>query len=284
MDLSKLQIRPLSGSADWPIWKRRIRDFLDYHAGALDVIDGLLVKPVPLDDSTSDQQRKQFKEKSELFRKANSYTKSVITSALTEDTYRKVMDKGTAKEVWDELKRNFEASSKDQLFKICSDFFGFAWNASDDVSCHVAKLKTLWNELNIGLQQKGENQLPDMMLICKILHILPVEYQTFKTSWMLLSDNRQTIDEMVNQLCVFERDAKLGAASKTNNSEALVVKAVLQKSSQRNSNIRSKEESSQVAVIIFMKMGIGSRTVRSGLQMEDWQRMQPRTKARQMLC
>jgi hypothetical protein len=32
------------------------------------------------------------------------------------------MDKETAKEVWDELKRNFEASSRDKLFKICETF------------------------------------------------------------------------------------------------------------------------------------------------------------------
>ena len=121
MELTKLQIKPLSGLSDWPIWKRRIRDFLDYHDGALNVIDGTLVRPEPLAEGSTAEQRKQFKEKSDLFRKANSYAKSMITSALTEDTYQKVMDKETAREVWQELKRNFEASSKDQLFRICSD-------------------------------------------------------------------------------------------------------------------------------------------------------------------
>jgi hypothetical protein len=243
MDLTKLQIKPLSGSVDWPIWKRRIRNFLDYHDGALNVIDGLLVKPAPLDANATEVQRKQFSEKTDQFRKANSYSKSIITSALTEDTYRKVMDKETAKEVWDELKRNFEASSKDQLFKICSDFFGFSWNMNDDVSCHVAKLKTLWNELNTGLEQKGENKLPDMMLICKILHILPVEYQTFKTSWMLLADEKQTVNEMVNQLCTVERDVKARAVG-TTNQEALVVKPVMQKPNQSKSKT-SKQKGKQ---------------------------------------
>jgi len=74
-----------------------------------------------------------------------------MPSALTEDTYQKGMDKETAREVWQELKRNFETSSKDQLFRICSDFCSFSWTVTDDVSIHVAKLKTLWNELNNGL-------------------------------------------------------------------------------------------------------------------------------------
>ena len=148
MELTKLQIKPLSGSLDWPIWKRRIRDLLDYHDETLNVIDGKFVRPDPdsLADDATEEQRKQFKTKSDLFRKANSYAKSIITSALTEETYQKIMDKETASEVWEELKRNFEASSKDQLFRICADFFSFSWILADDVSTHAAKLKTLWME------------------------------------------------------------------------------------------------------------------------------------------
>ena len=111
MELSKLQIKPLSGSVDWPIWKRRIRDFLDYHDEALNVIDGKFVKPDSLADDATEEQRKQFKVKL-------SHTH---TGNLSES-----MDKETAREVWDELKRNFEASSKDQLFRLCADFFSFS--------------------------------------------------------------------------------------------------------------------------------------------------------------
>jgi transposase InsO family protein len=227
MELTKLQIKPLSGLSDWPVWKRKIRDFLDYHDGTLDVIDGKLTKPEILADGSTAEQRKQFKEKSDLFRKANSYAKSMITSSLTEETYQKVMDKETAREVWEELRRNFEASSKDQLFRICADFFSFSWTLADDVSTHVAKLRTLWNEFNNGLQAKSEAKLPDMMLICKILHILPSEYQSFKSSWMLLADEKQSVEELVIQLCSFERDIKSNDVSRASvNSEALVLKTV----------------------------------------------------------
>jgi len=54
-----LQIKPLSGSSDWPIWKGRIRDFLDYHNGTLSV-DGTLVKPELLAGESTDAQRRQF--------------------------------------------------------------------------------------------------------------------------------------------------------------------------------------------------------------------------------
>ena len=91
---------------------------------------------------------------------------------------------------------------------------------------------------------ESENQLPDMVLICKILHILPVEYKTFKTSWMLLSGDKQTVGYMVNHLCTFERDAEFRATSKTN-SEALVGKTVVQKSKQQQKFKHQKQGEKQ---------------------------------------
>lgn len=41
-----------------------------------------------------------------------------------------------------------------------------------NVSTHLAKLRTLQNKLNNGLKDIGENKLPDLMLVCKVLHIL----------------------------------------------------------------------------------------------------------------
>ena len=101
---------------------------------------------------------------------------------MTEETYQGIKDKEMSKEVWEELKRNFEALSKDQLFRVCANFFSFTWVFSDNVSSHVARLRTLWNELNQGLQRKGEARMQEMILIYKILHILLSEYQSFKSS------------------------------------------------------------------------------------------------------
>jgi len=113
------------------------------------------------------------------------------------------VDKETAREVWEELKRTFEASSKDWLFHICTNFFSFPWTLADNVSIYVAKLKTLLNKLNSALQAKVAWMLPEMMLICKILHILPSEHQTFKSSWMFPLEEKQSVEELITQLCFF---------------------------------------------------------------------------------
>jgi len=89
----------------------------------------------PLAEGSMAEQRKHFKEKSDLFHKANSYAKSLITSALTEESYQK---------------------------------------------------------------------------ICKILHVLLSEYQSFKSSWISSSDEKRSVDELAMQLCSFVRDVKSG--------------------------------------------------------------------------
>ena len=227
MEFAK-HVKVLTGEADWPIWKRKVRDLLDYHEGAIDCIDNRLVKPEPLSDSATEAEKRKYKAESDLYRKANSYAKSMITSMVSDSVYQKIMDKETAHETWTALKDQFEATSQDQLFKICADFFAFVWTSGDDVSTHVAKLRTLWNELNNGLRQKNQNTLPDLILVCKLLHILPSSFNTFKSGWMMLSkDDEKTFEELSLQLTVFERNS--GQQKLNESQEALYTKSNKQK-------------------------------------------------------
>ena len=62
----------------------------------------------------------------------------------------------------------------------------------------------LWLELNNGLQARKENPLPEILLGCKILQVLPIQFETFKTSWMLLRKNEgRKFEEMSAQLTMY---------------------------------------------------------------------------------
>ncbi|GBM34816.1 hypothetical protein AVEN_208023-1 [Araneus ventricosus] len=107
---------------------------------------------------------KDHEERSDFYRNSNSYANSLIASTVTDAVYQKIMDKETAQEA---LKQQFEATSKDQLFKICTVFFVFNWSFGNDVSTHIAKLRSLWNELNNGLKDRGEYELPNLIYCTK---------------------------------------------------------------------------------------------------------------------
>ncbi|KAF2904116.1 hypothetical protein ILUMI_02069 [Ignelater luminosus] len=183
MEFSK-HIRPLSGEADWPIWKKKIRDLLDYHKGALDVIDGKLKKPDALASSATEDEVKKHKEQSDLFCKANSYAKFMI--AVT-DT--------------------------------------FGWTSTDDVSTHIAKLKRMWQKINNGLKERKEHPLPDLMIVYKVLSILPSGFSSFQSIWMMLTDStKKTLDQLVIQLCAYEKTFLKVGSSNSVVQEALQVK------------------------------------------------------------
>ncbi|GFS33897.1 uncharacterized protein TNIN_28921 [Trichonephila inaurata madagascariensis] len=160
MDFSR-HIKPLTGETDWPMWKRKI---LDYHEGAVEVIDDKLKRPESIDADAQETVRKHHKELCDLYRKANSYAKLMIASTVTDAVYQKITYREAAFEAWEALKQQYEATSKDQLFKICTEFFAFRWAPGEVVLTHIAKLRSLWNELNNGLEAKEESKLPDLML------------------------------------------------------------------------------------------------------------------------
>ncbi|GBM73100.1 hypothetical protein AVEN_198775-1 [Araneus ventricosus] len=221
MDLSG-HVKLLAGETDCPIWKRKIRNLLDYHEGTLAVMDGKLVKPEPLLNSANADEIKDNKERSDFYCKPSSYAKSMIASTVTDAVYQKIIYKETAQEAWEALKQQFEVTSKDQLFKICTEVFAFNWSLGDDVSTHTVKLRRLWNELNKGLKDRGEHELSNLILVCKVLNILPSNFETFKSSWMLIAKNEErTFNELTNQLCMFERNFAKSETNDKNAQEAL---------------------------------------------------------------
>ena len=87
MDFIK-KLKPLGSSADWHVWKRKIRDLMDYHEGALEAIDGKITKPEPLEENATAAQQRQYKIELDYYRKANSYAKSMITASVTDRVWK----------------------------------------------------------------------------------------------------------------------------------------------------------------------------------------------------
>lgn len=101
----------------------------------------------------------------------------------------------------------FDGVAEDKVYDLCLQFFGYKKHPGDDVATHMSKLKNLWNDLKLEMSRDVINnpELPDLFLICKILGTLPKEYFSFKSSWMLMSKNDRTVDNLTNQLCAYEK-------------------------------------------------------------------------------
>jgi hypothetical protein len=126
---------------------------------------------------------------------------------MKEDVLQNVMRFNSSKEVWDELHRLYDGVSQDKTYDLCLEFFNYKRQTTDDMASHLSKLKNLWNSLKLEISKDTENkcELPELLLICKILGTLSDEYFSFRSSWLLLEKKERTIDSLTNQLCAYER-------------------------------------------------------------------------------
>lgn len=68
------------------------------------------------------------------------------------------------------------------------------------MTLHTSKLKHEILKDKTSSGNKCAFELPELLLICKILATLPEEYFSFKSSWMLMLKSNRTIDNLTSQL------------------------------------------------------------------------------------
>ena len=207
MDVTKTQIGLLEGKSNWSTWKYKMGILLRAVKGGLDLVEGRLQLPTPVEEEASAEDQTKYKKTLTEFHQLDSHVLLIMTINMTQETLEKVMRYTSARDVWLELHRLYDGSIEDKSYDVCMQFFSYVKPADDDVTTHTSNLKNLWNSLQkeISKDRSCNCELPEILLICKILETLPADYFSFKSSWMLMSKNDRTIDNLTVQLCAFEK-------------------------------------------------------------------------------
>lgn len=219
----KIDIGRLEGKENWSTWRCKVLLLLRGSPGGLDAINGKLKEPVQPDTTASLDDFAKYEKELQRYNEIDSAAMLILMANMSDVTLQKVMRLKTAKKVWDELHTLFDGTSEDKSYILCYSFFGYSKDSSHDMSMHISKLKQLWHELKEELR-KGEEKcdLPEILLICKILETLPDEsYFSFKSSWMLMSKKDRNIDNLTAQICAYERSL----TTKEENTEALIAQS-----------------------------------------------------------
>ena len=202
---TKLQIGNLEGKENWATWKYKVSIMLRGTEGAMEAAEGKLQKP-ELPEQAKDGDVSLYNIEIVKYRKAESNALLILTTNMSEVTLKKIMRFKTAYEVWQELHRLFDGQTEDRAYNLCMEFFSFKHCKEDDMSTHMSKLKNVWNDLNVEITRRDANaKLPDLFLICKILDTLGERFFAFKSSWLLLSQNERTVENLTSHLCAYER-------------------------------------------------------------------------------
>lgn len=193
--------------------------------GLMDIVEGKLQRPARPVEGSGDAAIELYNRSLRDFIKLESTALLLITNNVTDETLGKVIRLSTPKEVWDELHRLYEGPNEGRLYDICLDFFKLKRDPIDDMSTHVSKLKNLWHSLKEELLKEEKVELPDVILICKILDTLPEAYFSFKSSWLLMSKKERTVENITGQLCAHEKALNAKMADAESSETALYVKA-----------------------------------------------------------
>ncbi|KAI5642431.1 gag-polypeptide of LTR copia-type domain-containing protein [Phthorimaea operculella] len=244
MELSKVQIQKLDAT-NWTHWKYRIETLLR-GLGMMELVQGRSkrpVKPAVGSDAAAVKAMSEFEKADAEYTKAECTALLLLTNNILDETLDKVIRFSNPKDVWDELHRLYDGVDDNKLYEVCMKFFQSRHEPSCDIASHISKLKNLWHRMKQELSKEDEaKELPEVLLICKILDTLPAEYFSFKSSWMLMDKKDRTIENITSQLCAHEK--ALANKEDAGPSEALVITKA--KNFRKNKN---KEENTSLATL-----------------------------------
>ncbi|KRX90794.1 hypothetical protein T4E_11147 [Trichinella pseudospiralis] len=84
------------------------------------------------------------------------------------------------------------------------EFFKCAKVETEDMSRYVARLQKLFSDLNDELERLTGTQLPDLLLMSRIMSTLPQDYFEFKTVWESVPVGERSVNLLIERLRLIE--------------------------------------------------------------------------------
>lgn len=174
----------LSGPDNWEVWKFRIVIVLK-NKNCYEVCTEDIMPPADSDD-------KAMKEWNVKDRSAQD----IITSRMEEKPLRHLLSCKSAFEMWKKLLTVYDRKSEVSLHVLQQKFFAYEYK-NEGISSHLSTLEDLASKM----KTLGE-EIPEKMLITKIIMSLPEEYKYFQSAWE--SSSTQTLSELTSRLLIEE--------------------------------------------------------------------------------
>lgn len=112
--MDKFQIPKLKGKSNWTVWKLQIEYNLQYHDYE-GILTGQIKEPDQLRDDVTNQLKKECEASVKLFKKANGFAVTLLSTTLEDEPMQLIMMFKTAKEMWDKLAASYEQKSEQRL-------------------------------------------------------------------------------------------------------------------------------------------------------------------------
>ncbi|CAH0719500.1 unnamed protein product, partial [Brenthis ino] len=192
----------LEGLSNWMSWKFQIRVILKAQ-GIFGVVNGS-----DLNDG-----------KDEKWQTRDAKAQSIIVTRLNNKNILQVSNCETAQQIWEKLCSIYESKSETSLHILQQKFFESQYIKNEEISLYIAKLEELANRIN----QAGGN-IPESMLITKIISSLPENFRHFISAWDSVPMADRKLSELISRLMLEEQrnndyEEKMALSTQSRNSE-----------------------------------------------------------------
>src|SRR6266404_3269838 len=212
----RVEIEKLKGATNWRSWKMDVEDALVIK-GVREFILTEVAQPTRpgTNDEAAEEAASLEKYLKELrkFEQNFSLARSILRTALGDEAKMKVAACETPFAIWKKLQDVFEQNSTSRLRRLLSQLLRAKLSDNPDMATHLAKMRTIWVDLQTAAKQEEDVSIPECILIECVFESLPQEsYREFNTLWDTLSKESRTMEKL--ELMLLER------ASRDSNSNA----------------------------------------------------------------
>ncbi|UYV77006.1 hypothetical protein LAZ67_14002793 [Cordylochernes scorpioides] len=229
-----MNIPKLEGLINWPEYKKNIKLLLTINK-VIGVVDGTYRKPIK--QETNEEKEAYVKWESE-----DAISQLLFTTSVMPDVSQLIIPCSSAKDMWDKLLSVYEQSSGQRLDMLYNQFFNFKKDPTDDISKHISKLESLWNDMQNELTKQENLKLPESMLMCRIINTLPDEYFDFKSVWESVSKEERSVDNLTQRLRLLEIRIQQRDECSASSSTALMANAYENKPNMKGKVTKSNEK------------------------------------------
>lgn len=182
-----LKVEKLRDKDNWLQWRFIVRTLLYDDEDLLKVCEGNLVPPVEGVESYNSDMKKYLK--------ADKSARKLIVTSVERKPLDLLLSCSTARKMWKKLNTVYDMKSDENLSMVQKQFFDFKWEQSESVAHNLSKIEQLSTKMkNLG------SEVPESMLMTRILSILPKCFNHFHSAWDSVEEKKRNLENLTTRL------------------------------------------------------------------------------------
>lgn len=209
MENELIKIEKLQTHAQWTMWKFQIKIILKSRE-VYEVVSGEDPKP----DNTEGA---DYAARLAAWKKSDIKAQRVIVTTISQRVMVHIVNCMTSCEMWNRLHSVFERKTETGILYLQQRYYSYTRDPQDDMASYISKLEEIVLQLaDLGLE------IPEQMVISKVILSLPSEYRHFSSAWESAAKTDRTLDNLRTRLMTEE--SRIQSEGKSEQVEAFVAR------------------------------------------------------------